>query len=166
MDELMDPRFAQRPDGSDKVWTNLTQNPVTVQLIHRTLAVTTACTVLALAWKTHRLSRVYSATTAARTGTLLPALPPRVLQLANASVAVVAAQVTLGITTLIYMVPIPLASAHQAGSLALLSVLVALFSALRPIPPKILARALHTNTNILNKVVHSQPARSAVPNNM
>lgn len=166
MDELMDPRFAQRPDGSDKVWTNLTQNPVTVQLIHRTLAVTTACTVLALAWKTHRLSRVYSATTAARTGALLPALPPRVLQLANASVAVVAAQVTLGITTLIYMVPIPLASAHQAGSLALLSVLVALLSALRPIPPKILARALHTNTNILNKVVHSQPARSAVPNNM
>lgn len=30
-------------------------------------------------------------------------------------------QVTLGISTLIYMVPVPLAAAHQAGSLALLT---------------------------------------------
>ena len=30
-------------------------------------------------------------------------------------------QVTLGISTLIYMVPVPLAAAHQAGALALLS---------------------------------------------
>ena len=30
-------------------------------------------------------------------------------------------QVALGISTLIYMVPVPLAAAHQAGSLALLT---------------------------------------------
>jgi cytochrome c oxidase assembly protein subunit 15 len=30
-------------------------------------------------------------------------------------------QVVLGISTLIYLVPVPLAAAHQAGSLALLS---------------------------------------------
>lgn len=171
LDELMDDRFAQREDGSDKVWRNLAQNPVTVQLIHRTLAVTTACTVLGLAWKTHRLGKAYAAAANVAKGSggkvganaamMLPALPPRVLQLANASVAVVAAQVTLGITTLIYMVPIPLASAHQAGSLALLSVLIGLISALRPIPAKILARGLHKHSNILNRVLHSQPRVAA-----
>ncbi|SPO31839.1 related to COX15 - cytochrome oxidase assembly factor [Ustilago trichophora] len=166
MEELMDDRFAQRSDGSDKIWRNLSQNPVTVQLIHRTLAITTACTVLGLAWKTHRLSRAYTCVapkSGASSRPLMPTLPPRVMQLANASVAVVAAQVTLGITTLIYMVPIPLASAHQAGSLALLSVLIGLISALRPIPAKILQRGLHTNSNILNKVLHSQVKVSAQP---
>lgn len=166
MDELMDDRFAQRQDGSDKIIRNLTQNPVTVQLIHRTLAITTACTVLALAFKTHRLSRAYS--TAVKTAgsggaTLMPVLPPRVVQLANASVAVVAVQVTLGITTLIYMVPIPLASAHQAGSLALLSVLVGLVSALRPIPAKILARGLHKQSNVLGRVLKNEVRAKATP---
>jgi len=40
---------------------------------------------------------------------------------ANAMMAAVAAQVTLGITTLIYMVPTPLAALHQAGALTLLT---------------------------------------------
>ncbi|SNX88074.1 related to COX15 - cytochrome oxidase assembly factor [Melanopsichium pennsylvanicum] len=188
MSELMDDRFSQREDGSDKVWRNLAQNPVTVQLIHRTLAITTACTVLALAWKTHRLSNAYanaarafkssnstgSPTSSAATSVvasvggvgaqnklLLPSLPPRVLKLANASVVVIAAQVTLGITTLIYMVPIPLASAHQAGSLALLSVLIGLISSLRPIPKKILSHHLHKNTHILKKVLDKNLVPSA-----
>ncbi|TKY86877.1 hypothetical protein EX895_004165 [Sporisorium graminicola] len=172
MGELMDDRFALRADGSDKVWRNLSQNPVTVQLIHRTLAVTTAATVVALAWKTHRLSRAYSAAAAsiikgtpsssgaaaAAPKQLLPALPPRVLQLANASVVVVAAQVTLGISTLIYMVPIPLASAHQAGSLALLSVLIGLISSLRPIPAKIIkAAGVARSSGVLSRVLKSSP---------
>ncbi|KAJ9477239.1 Cytochrome c oxidase assembly protein COX15 [Pseudozyma hubeiensis] len=165
MEELMDDRFAQRSDGSDKIWRNLSQNPVTVQLIHRTLAITTASTVLFLAWKTHRLSRTYTAAAAniAKAGSdqVLPKLPPRVLTLANASVGVVAAQVTLGITTLIYMVPIPLASAHQAGSLALLSVLVALISALRPIPARILAGVGGRNAQILKKVLIRQEGAHA-----
>ncbi|KAJ1018570.1 hypothetical protein NDA16_004852 [Ustilago loliicola] len=165
MDELMDDRFAQRQDGSDKVIRNLTQNPVTVQLIHRTLAITTACTVLALAFKTHRLSRAYTTAVKASgsAGAIMPVLPPRVLQLANASVAVVAAQVTLGITTLIYMVPIPLASAHQAGSLALLSVLVALVSALRPIPAKILTMGLHKQSSVLGRVLKNEVHARAAP---
>ncbi|CCF48406.1 uncharacterized protein UHO2_07076 [Ustilago hordei] len=168
MDELMDDRFAQRSDRSDKVIRNLTQNPVTVQLIHRTLAITTACTVLALAFKTRRLSRAYSSAVKATSGgtgiaEMMPVLPPRVSQLANASVALVAAQVTLGITTLIYMVPIPLASAHQAGSLALLSVLVALLSALRPIPAKILASGLHKQSDVLGKVLKKEVHARAAP---
>ncbi|CBQ71577.1 related to COX15-cytochrome oxidase assembly factor [Sporisorium reilianum SRZ2] len=161
MAELMDDRFAQRADGSDKVWRNLAQNPVTVQLIHRTLAVTTAATVLVLAWRTHRLSRAYAAAAKARSTQMLPALPPRVLQLAKASVVVVAAQVTLGISTLVYMVPIPLASAHQAGSLALLSVLVGLVSSLRPVPARILrAVGEARSSGVLKRVLKgSTPVR-------
>lgn len=40
-------------------------------------------------------------------------------------------QVSLGISTLIYLVPIPLASAHQAGSLVLLSLALAAGASLR-----------------------------------
>jgi cytochrome c oxidase assembly protein subunit 15 len=43
-------------------------------------------------------------------------------------VHLVAIQVTLGISTLIYMVPTWLASAHQAGALALLTGAVVLYS--------------------------------------
>jgi cytochrome c oxidase assembly protein subunit 15 len=43
-------------------------------------------------------------------------------------VHLVTLQVTLGISTLIYMVPTWLASAHQAGALALLSGAVLLYS--------------------------------------
>ena len=43
-------------------------------------------------------------------------------------------QITLGISTLIYMVPIPLASAHQAGSLTLLSTALWLVHTIKKIP--------------------------------
>lgn len=139
LDELMDDKYAQQTDKSDKVWRNLTQNPVTVQLIHRTLAITTAFTVLGLAWRTRRLALSHTLRAQSSSSAhMLPALPSRIVRLGYASAAVVGMQVTLGITTLIYMVPIPLASAHQAGSLALLSVLVALLSSMRPIPTSLL----------------------------
>lgn len=40
-------------------------------------------------------------------------------------------QVLLGISTLLYLVPVPLAAAHQAGSVVLLSTMVALLASLR-----------------------------------
>lgn len=40
-------------------------------------------------------------------------------------------QVLLGISTLLYLVPVPLAAAHQAGSVALLTTMVALLASLR-----------------------------------
>ena len=40
-------------------------------------------------------------------------------------------QVLLGLATLLYLVPIPVAAAHQAGSVALLSTMVHLLVALR-----------------------------------
>ncbi len=53
---------------------------------------------------------------------------------AHALVGVLAVQVTLGILTLIHVVPVPLAAAHQAGALALFSVALYLGHALRRAP--------------------------------
>lgn len=35
MDEMMDSRYAQKEDGSDKWWRNMLENPTTVQFDHR-----------------------------------------------------------------------------------------------------------------------------------
>jgi heme a synthase len=124
--ELMDERYSQKQDKTDTVWRNLTQNPVTVQLIHRTLAITTLCSVLALGWRTRNLRHALPQAT----GNMLQ-LPPAIPRIATLASALAVGQATLGITTLIYLVPIPLASAHQAGALAVLSALVALLAAMR-----------------------------------
>ncbi|CAO1630226.1 unnamed protein product [Parajaminaea phylloscopi] len=102
---------------------NMTQNPVTVQFLHRCLAVTTFAHAVALAWKTRNLGIAMRAAS-------MP-LPPAVPRLAYLAAAAATAQASLGIMTLIYMVPIELASAHQAGSVALLSVMLALWGTLR-----------------------------------
>jgi len=62
----------------------------------------------------------YTATTALFLGSLHPALksslPGITRHLAAASFGMVNIQVLLGISTLLYLVPVPLAAAHQAGS--------------------------------------------------
>jgi cytochrome c oxidase assembly protein subunit 15 len=52
----------------------------------------------------------------------------------NAMMGVATIQVSLGIATLLCFVPVPLAAAHQAGSLTLLSVAVCLIHTLRALP--------------------------------
>ncbi len=145
--ELMDDRYAQKADRSDKVWRNLTQNPVTVQLIHRTLAITTMCSVLALGWRTRSLRKALPQVTNGAVH-----LPPTIPRLAYVASAFAVGQATLGITTLIYLVPIPLASAHQAGSLALLSMLVALLAAMRRPSQAIMLWRERTSARALRKV--------------
>jgi cytochrome c oxidase assembly protein subunit 15 len=49
----------------------------------------------------------------------------------NTLALVTAGQVSLGIATLVYFVPVPLAATHQAGSLTLLSVALFLMHSLR-----------------------------------
>ena len=51
--------------------------------------------------------------------------------MADVVAAAAVAQVTLGITTLLYLVPVPLAASHQAGSVVLLTCLLGLASTLR-----------------------------------
>ncbi|KAM4062989.1 cytochrome oxidase assembly protein [Hirsutella rhossiliensis] len=106
--ELWDGFYSRKEDGSDLWWRNMLENPSTVQMDHRILAVTTFCSILALF--------AYS-----RTGRVAAVLPPSAKKSAAGLVHLVSLQVALGISTLIYLVPVPLAAAHQAGSLAVLT---------------------------------------------
>ncbi|KDQ06249.1 hypothetical protein BOTBODRAFT_121748 [Botryobasidium botryosum FD-172 SS1] len=116
--ELFSAHYAKSADGSDLWWRNLLENPTTVQFDHRLLAMTTYVSTTAL-YLTTRLR------------SLRGALPPLTHHMAKAALAMVNLQVALGISTLLYLVPIPLAAAHQAGSVVLLSAMVALVGSLR-----------------------------------
>ncbi|KAI9499089.1 COX15/CtaA family [Zychaea mexicana] len=98
-------------------WRNLLENPTTVQFDHRTMAESTAVLTTALWAYSRRLP-----------------LPKNVRMAMNTMMGAVVIQVTLGISTLIYMVPIELAAAHQAGALALLTSNFWLIHALRKVP--------------------------------
>jgi len=104
-------------------WSNFFENPVTAQFTHRILALASGLLVVA-AW---------AASLGADTS-------HRVRVWAHASLAAVAVQVTLGVSTLLFHVPIPLASGHQAGAIALLTCLVGLYLAARP--PRLVSTSL------------------------
>jgi len=112
--ELFSEFYAHRVDKSDLWWRNMLENPSLVQLDHRILATTTFTSVMAL--------QVYAkfSPTMKR---MLPAVCRKGIQ---GVVGFACLQVALGISTLLYLVPIPLASAHQAGSIALLSWVIVL----------------------------------------
>ena len=112
--ELFSDFYSHTADKSDIWWRNLLENPSLVQLDHRILATTTFTSVMGL-WAYTRLSP-----------TLKKLLPSACKQGMRGVVGFVSLQVALGICTLIYLVPISLASAHQAGSLALLSSVIVL----------------------------------------
>ncbi|RJE27505.1 hypothetical protein PHISCL_00091 [Aspergillus sclerotialis] len=107
--ELFDPRYSRHEDRSDLWWRNMLENPATVQLDHRILALTTFTSIMAL-WAYSR-----------RSPTVKKLLPPAARKGMHGVVGFACMQVGLGISTLLYLVPIPLASAHQAGSLLLLT---------------------------------------------
>ncbi|KAL2044914.1 hypothetical protein N7G274_002689 [Stereocaulon virgatum] len=107
--ELFSNFYSHTADGSDTWWRNPLENPSLVQLDHRILAMTAFTSVMAL-WAYSRFSR--------STSNVLPRACKKAM---HGVVGFACLQVALGISTLIYLVPLPLASAHQAGSLALLS---------------------------------------------
>ena len=111
--ELFSDFYSHRSDKTDIWWRNMLENPSLVQLDHRILATTTFTSIMGL-WAYTKFSPTVRR--------MLPAACKRGM---HGVVGFVWLQVILGISTLIYLVPLPLASAHQAGSLALLtSVLV------------------------------------------
>ncbi|KAF2825449.1 electron transfer protein 1, mitochondrial precursor [Ophiobolus disseminans] len=114
--ELFDPFYSHVPDQSDLWWRNMLENPSLVQLDHRIMATTTFTAIISLFAYT-RFSR------GVRTK-----LPHDAQKGVLGVVHLVSLQVALGISTLIYMVPTWLASAHQAGALALLTGAVVLYS--------------------------------------
>ncbi|EED23075.1 cytochrome c oxidase assembly protein cox15 [Talaromyces stipitatus ATCC 10500] len=106
--ELFDERYSRHEDRSDLWWRNMLENPSLVQLDHRILATTTFSAVMAL-W-------AYSKSPAMK-----KLLPRSAAKGVHGVVAFTFVQVTLGISTLLYLVPTHLASTHQAGSLFLLT---------------------------------------------
>eukprot|EP00123_Amoebidium_parasiticum_P012659 comp21503_c0_seq2/m.29826 comp21503_c0_seq2/g.29826 ORF comp21503_c0_seq2/g.29826 comp21503_c0_seq2/m.29826 type:complete len:437 (-) comp21503_c0_seq2:511-1821(-) len=84
---------------------NITENPTTVQFNHRILGMTTFGVITGL-WAMARPVN----------------LPGRARAAANALMAMACVQVGLGISTLLYFVPVPLAASHQAGSVCLLTI--------------------------------------------
>ena len=114
--ELFSDFYSHTPDKSDIWWRNALENPSLVQLDHRVLAITTFTSIIGL-WAYTKLSPIVKQ--------VLPAASRKGM---HGLVGFACLQLTLGISTLIYMVPVPLASAHQAGSLALLSYAIILGS--------------------------------------
>lgn len=106
--ELWDDFYSRKEDRSDLWWRNMLENPSTVQLDHRILAVSTFCAIVSLF--------IY-----ARTKKVAPFLPDNVRKGTTGLAHLVSLQVILGISTLLYMVPTHLAATHQAGSLAVLT---------------------------------------------
>src|SRR5213078_3949694 len=100
------------PDGYARLAPfvrNWFENIAAVQFDHRLLA-TASAAVIALAWL-------------AGSRAMLPYRPQLAL---HALVAAVAVQFALGVATLLLVVPIPLAAAHQAGAVIVLTAAIIL----------------------------------------
>ncbi|PGH17384.1 hypothetical protein AJ80_04840 [Polytolypa hystricis UAMH7299] len=107
--ELFSTHYSRLTDKTDLWWRNMLENPALVQLNHRILALSTFSSVMAL-WAYTKLSPTVK--------TLLPRVAHKGV---HGVVAFTFVQVSLGISTLLYLVPMHLASSHQAGSLFLLT---------------------------------------------
>jgi heme a synthase len=105
------------PEGMwlfEPAYRNLFDNLVTVQFDHRALAITSLVAIVAY-WVAARRAE----------------LPARVRPAVHALLGVVLLQITLGISTLLLYVPLPLASAHQAVAVMLFTVAIYLLHGLR-----------------------------------
>jgi cytochrome c oxidase assembly protein subunit 15 len=112
---LMDGRLV--PAGYDQLqplWLNWFENIAAVQFDHRVLAVATVGTIFVL-WAAGLRSN----------------LPKPVRKALHALLAVAVLQAALGISTLLLVVPIPVAAAHQGGAVLLLTAAIVFRHALR-----------------------------------
>jgi heme a synthase len=99
----------------DPAWANFFWNMATVQFDHRLLALAVVVFALVL-WRRLRVTSD---------------LPVRAAIGGDALVAMLALQIALGIATLLYVVPVPLAALHQAGALATFALALNVAHALR-----------------------------------
>ncbi len=99
------------------LWSNLFENIATVQFNHRLLAYLLCLVIPVFWWQAMRV-----------------ALPARARLAVHFLLGWLAVQVLLGIATLLYAVPVPLAAAHQAVALVLFSVALYILHALRTRP--------------------------------
>jgi cytochrome c oxidase assembly protein subunit 15 len=96
-------------------WKNFFWNMATVQLDHRIGAWLLFFLVPVLWWKLRRA----------------PGIPVRAEKGGDALVAMLAVQIALGITTLLLVVPLPLAALHQAGAVVVFALALNVAHALR-----------------------------------
>jgi heme a synthase len=99
----------------DPLWTNFFWNMATVQFDHRLLALTLVVVTLLLWWRLR----------------VTPRLPPRAETGGNALLGMLSLQIALGVATLVYVVPLPLAALHQAGALLTFALALNVAHALR-----------------------------------
>eukprot|EP00455_Lapot_gusevi_P020714 TRINITY_DN2191_c0_g1_i2.p1 TRINITY_DN2191_c0_g1~~TRINITY_DN2191_c0_g1_i2.p1 ORF type:complete len:134 (-),score=36.84 TRINITY_DN2191_c0_g1_i2:53-454(-) len=109
-DDLINPHI-------QPAWKNIFENSSLVQFNHRCLAYATLIGCAGLFLAARRIP-----------------LPPATRKALNSLVGMAVLQATLGITTLLHHVPVPLGAAHQTGSLVLLSIALWLMHTLRPSP--------------------------------
>ncbi|KAI9439459.1 hypothetical protein BJY52DRAFT_1129263, partial [Lactarius psammicola] len=86
-------------------WRNLLENPTTVQFDHRVLAMMTYL-AMALLFSSNRRAAMH---------------PPLAVRATAAADAMANGEAALGISTMLYFVPVPLAATHQNDGVALLS---------------------------------------------
>jgi cytochrome c oxidase assembly protein subunit 15 len=99
----------------DPAWTNFFWNMATVQFDHRLLALALVVVTLLLWWRLR----------------VTPRLPPRAETGGNALLGMMSLQIALGVATLVYVVPLPLAALHQAGALLTFALALNVAHALR-----------------------------------
>ena len=116
--ELYAASYARAGDKSDLIRRNIFENPTTVQFDHRLLATTTFASALGLLLYVRRPA-------------IRSAVPPQALRHVKEIFGMALLQASLGISTLVYLVPTSLASIHQAGSLVLLTLCLAAGASLR-----------------------------------
>jgi cytochrome c oxidase assembly protein subunit 15 len=96
-------------------WRNFFYNMATVQFDHRVIAWLLALLVPGLWWMLRRTR----------------GLPPRARDGGDVLLLLVALQIGLGIATLLLVVPVPLAAAHQAGAVLVFAAALNVANALR-----------------------------------
>ncbi|ODV62813.1 Cox15p [Ascoidea rubescens DSM 1968] len=134
--ELWDLQYTRKDDKSDWFFRNLFDNPTTVQLHHRVWATVTFFSVVGA----HMYVNKYKAI-----------IPKKAIRLMHGLMGIVTAQAALGITTLIYLVPISLGALHQAGAVALLTVCLAFAARLRKPRFPIILLINNLNRNLIKK---------------
>ena len=126
------------------MWRNFTENTATVQFDHRVLAISTLASVTGM---------FALAKTAAGGQVWKQVLPKYSRSAIHAAAGMSLVQVGLGISTLLLYVPIPLAAAHQAGSLVLLTFSTAAVHSLRFSPLLRAGSAAAGAAKVIKKIV-------------